>query len=74
MKYHQTGGLTMSQTNLESQLITGFTPVMNCRCFTLLMSFWIRNTTKLAGKKDITAVTQMDTSMSTDVLFLQRES
>ena len=38
------------------------------------MSFWIRNTTKLAGKKDITAVTQMDTSMFTDVLFLQRES
>ena len=64
----------MSQTNLESQSMTGFTPVMNCRCFTLLMSFWIRNTTKLAGKKDVTTVTQMDISMSTDELFLQRES
>ena len=47
----------MSQTKLESQSMTGFTPVMNCRCFTLLMCSCIRNMTKLAGKKDITTVT-----------------
>lgn len=62
----------MSQTKLESQYMTGFTPLMNCRCFALLTRSWIRNTTKLAGTKDIAKMTQMDTRTSTDVVILKK--
>ena len=52
--------------------MTGFTPLMNCRCFALLTRSWIRNTTKLAGTKDIAKMTQMDTRTSTDVVILKK--
>lgn len=54
--------------------MTGFTPLMNYRCFYLLTHPWIRNTTKLAGTEDIAEMTQMDMITSTNVFFLQRES
>ena len=52
--------------------MTGFTPLMNCRCLALLTRSWIRNTTKLAGTKDIAKMTQMETRTSTDVVILKK--
>lgn len=49
--------------------MTGFILLMICRCFILLICSWIRKTTELAGMKDVTEMTQMDTRMSNDMLF-----
>lgn len=53
--------------------MTGFTPLMNCRCLALLTLSWIKNTTKLAGTKDMAKMTQMETKTSTDVVILSKE-
>lgn len=39
-------------------------------CLALFTRSWMRNTTKLAGTKDMAKITQMETSTSTDVVIL----
>lgn len=46
---------------------------MNCMCLALLTRSWMRNTTKLAGTKDMAKMTQMDTKTSTEVVTLEVE-
>ena len=61
----------MSQVKLASQYRIGLTPLTNWRCLALLTRSSIRNSTKLAGTKDMAKITQMDTSTSTEVVILE---